>query len=138
MRTNGLQIRSEFHMSGGRETSVCASYPYHVRSWGSAGDGLQFRVGNFVTLTALYLERRDRTGGRSIAGILLSSYAAETITSGGGISRCHRMLRRHTPAPNEPHHDWQIPDSETGGRATVSATARDSGLVHFLCRTVPV
>ena len=74
--------------------------------------GCNFGVANLVTLTALYLERRDRANGRSIAEILLSSDAAETITS-VGISRCHRMLRRHTPAQREPHHDWQMPDSET-------------------------
>ena len=96
--------------------------------------GCNFGVGNLVTLTALYLERRDRANGRSIAEILLSSDAAETITS-VGISRCHRMLRRHTPAQREPHPDWQMPDSETGGRVSPQRLAT-RGLVKFLYRLV--
>ena len=95
--------------------------------------GCNFGVGNLVTLTALYLERRDLADGRSIAEILLSSDSAKTITS-VGISRCHRMLRRQTPA-NDPHHDWQMPDSETGGRVSTQRLAT-RGIVQFMYRFV--
>jgi hypothetical protein len=96
--------------------------------------GCNFGVGNLVTLTALYLERRDSADGRSIAEILLSSDAAETITSVGDIQVPPNASTTHA-----------CPTSRTMiGRCRIRKPAAEclrngsrlGGLVQFLYRFV--